>query len=289
MAIFVDSDTRLLVQGITGHQGVFHTGAMQEFGTNVVAGVTPGKAGEEVQGVPVFDTCADAVAETGANTSVVYVPAPFCKDAVLEALDAGIETVITITEHVPVQDAMEFVSAARLYDARVVGPNCPGLASPTEDVKVGIAPNKIFSPGRVGVVSRSGTLTYEIVDALSARGVGQSSVVGIGGDPTPGTTFIDALEGFEADDETDAIVLVGEIGGSAEEEAAAYIDEHVDTPVVGYIAGRSAPEGKKMGHAGAIISGNTGTAESKIQAFEDVGVNVADFPVEVAERIEKLL
>jgi succinyl-CoA synthetase alpha subunit len=289
MVTFVDEDTRLLVQGVTGHQGTFHTGAMQEFGTNVVAGVTPGKGGETVQGVPVYDGVHEAVDETDANTSVVYVPAPFTKDAVLEALDAGIETVVVITEHVPFHDAMAFVRARDLHDATIVGPNCPGLASPPDDVKVGIAPNKIFTEGNVAVVSRSGTLTYEIVDALSERGLGQSTVVGIGGDPVPGTTFIEALERFEADPDTDGIVLVGEIGGSAEEEAARYIDEHVSKPVCAYVAGRSAPEGKTMGHAGAIVSGDSGSAESKIDAFESVGVDVADFPVGVAERIAKLL
>ena len=274
--------TKLIVQGITGHQGTFHTGQMLEFGTNVVGGVTPGKVGEKVHGKPVFDSCFEAVEQTGANASVVYVPAKFTKDAVLEAIDAGIKDVVVITEHVPFHDAMEFVWYARLKGARVLGPNCPGMANPREKCKIGILPNKIFRPGNVGIASRSGTLTYEIVNALSENKVGQSGVLGLGGDPVNGTNFIDALEIFNADPKTEAIVLVGEIGGTAEEEAAAYVKKHVDKPVYAYIAGRAAPEGKRMGHAGAIVSRGMGTAASKMQAFEKAGARVATFPTDIA-------
>ncbi|HLE96990.1 MAG TPA: succinate--CoA ligase subunit alpha [Candidatus Thermoplasmatota archaeon] len=283
----IGKDTRLVVQGITGHQGQFHTRQMLAFGTKVVAGVTPGKAGEKVEGVPVFDSVADAVEGTRANASVVYVPARFAKDAVLEALDAGIRDVVVITEHIPFHDAMDFVWYARLKGARVLGPNCPGMAAPGARCKIGILPNKIFRPGRVGVASRSGTLTYEIVNALSERGVGQSGVLGLGGDPVNGTNFLDALKVFEADESTDAIVLVGEIGGTAEEEAAAYVKRHVKKPVFTYIAGRAAPEGKRMGHAGAIVSRGMGTAQSKVDAFRKAGAFVADFPTDIADAIAR--
>ena len=278
----IGKHTRLIVQGITGHQGTFHSEKMLEFGTNVVGGVTPGKAGEKVNGLPVFNSCFDAVDATGANASVVYVPARLAKDAVLEAVDAGIKDVVVITEHIPFHDAMEFVWYARLRGARVLGPNCPGMCNPGEKAKIGILPNKIFKPGNVGIASRSGTLTYEIVNALSENGVGQSGVLGLGGDPVNGTNFIDALEIFNHDPKTEAIVLVGEIGGSAEEEAAAYVKKHVDKPVYAYIAGRAAPEGKRMGHAGAIVSRGAGTAQSKMQAFKDAGAKVATFPTDIA-------
>ena len=285
MSIFVDEKTKVVVQGATGHQGRFHIGEMLNFGTKVVAGVTPGKGGEEVHSVPVFDSTMDAVAETGANTSLVLVPAKFAKDAVFEALDAGIKTVVVITEHIPFHDAMEFVHYTKYKSAVLIGPNCPGIASPGK-TKVGILPGSIFLEGDVGVASRSGTLTYEIVNSLSEKGIGQSTCVGLGGDPIIGTTFIDALNAFEKDNETRAVVLVGEIGGTAEEDAAEYIDEHIKKPVFGFIAGRTAPPGKRMGHAGAIIARGKGTANSKIKAFEAAGVKLAFFPNEIAGLIE---
>ncbi len=285
MAVLVNRDTKVLVQGITGHQGRYHTQAMKEFGTNVVAGVTPGKAGETVEGVPVFNTVRDAVEETGADTSIIFVPAPFTMDAVMEAIDAGIKLVITITEHVPVHDAMKMVSYGKMKGSRIIGPNCPGLASPGKS-KVGILPNMVFKEGNVGVVSRSGTLTYEIVNSLTEAGIGQSTTVGIGGDPVIGTNFIEMLELFENDPETERIVMVGEIGGTAEEEAAEYIREHVTKPVYAYIAGRTAPPGKRMGHAGAIVTRGRGTAESKIRALEAAGVSVARIPTEIAGLIK---
>lgn len=285
MVAVITQETKVMVQGATGHQGQFHIAAMKEFGTRVVAGVTPGKKGESVYGVPVFDDVAEAVAKTGANASLVFVPAPFAKDAVLEALDAGVPTVIVITEHVPVHDAMEFVHYAMYKRAVLIGPNCPGAASPPVKAKVGILPGMIFRPGDVAIASRSGTLTYEIVNALSEAGLGQSTCLGLGGDPVPGTTFLDALRLFEADPDTNRIVLVGEIGGTAEEEAAAYIEKHVRKPVYAYIAGRTAPEGKRMGHAGAIVARGLGTAQSKQAAFERAGVKVARFPTDVAELV----
>ena len=284
MAIWADENIRLLVQGITGHQGQFHTKAMMEFGTKIVAGVTPGKGGQQVHGVPVYDSVEEAM-EREANASIVFVPAPFAKDAVIEALDAGIKLVVVITENIPFHDTMQFVHYAKYKGARVIGPNCPGIASPGK-TKIGILPNVIFKEGNIGVASRSGTLTYEIVNALSQAGFGQSTCVGLGGDPIIGSTFIDALKAFEDDEETKAIVLVGEIGGTAEEEAAEYIASNVTKPVYAYIAGRTAPPGKRMGHAGAIISGGKGTAESKIKAFEEAGVKVARFPHEIAELIK---
>ncbi|MCD6481497.1 MAG: succinate--CoA ligase subunit alpha [Thermoplasmata archaeon] len=284
MAIWVDEDIRLLVQGITGHQGQFHTMAMKEFGTNVVAGVTPGKGGMKVHDVPVYNTVEEAM-EKEPNASIVFVPAPFAKDAVMEALDAGIKFVVVITENIPFHDAMDFVHYGIYRGARIVGPNCPGIASPGK-AKVGILPNTIFKEGSIGVASRSGTLTYEIVNSLTRAGLGQSTCIGLGGDPVIGSTFIDALKAFEEDDETEAMVLVGEIGGTAEEEAAEYIASRISKPVYAYIAGRTAPPGKRMGHAGAIISGGKGTAESKIRALEEAGVKVARFPHEIAEMIK---
>ncbi len=282
MTVMIDKKTKVVVQGITGYQGTYHSKAMRDFGTKVVAGVTPGKAGEKVNDIPVFDTVADAVAETGANTSCVFVPAPMTKDAVMEALDAGIATIVVVTEHVPVHDAIHFVAVARSKGVALVGPNCPGLAAPGVG-KVGILPSKIFMKGTVGVVSRSGTLTYEIVNAMTEHGIGQSTCVGIGGDRVPGTNFVDVLARFQKDKDTKKIVLVGEIGGTAEEEAAEFIKAHVTKPVVAYIAGRTAPPGKRMGHAGAIIARGRGTAESKIKALEAAGVKVARIPTDVPE------
>jgi succinyl-CoA synthetase alpha subunit len=280
VSILVDRNTRLLVQGITGREGSFHTTQMVDYGTNVVAGVTPGKKGEHVAGVPVFDTVASAVAETGANTSIIYVPARFAPDAVYEAVDSGIALVVCITEGVPVNDMVPVYSYVKEKGARLIGPNCPGLITPGE-AKVGIMPGFIHKPGNVGLVSRSGTLTYEVVDALTKAGFGQSTAVGIGGDPVIGTSFVDALRLFQDDAATEAIVLIGEIGGSDEEDAAAYIKEHVTKPVAGFIAGITAPPGKRMGHAGAIISGGSGTAAEKIAALEAAGVRVAQTPSKV--------
>ncbi|MDP9369884.1 MAG: succinate--CoA ligase subunit alpha [Chloroflexota bacterium] len=280
MSILVDRETRLLVQGITGREGSFHTTQMVEYGTNVVAGVTPGGRGKTVAGVPVFDTVADAVAETGANASIIYVPARFAPDAVYEAVDAGIPFVVCITEGIPVSDMVPVAAYVKAKGARLLGPNCPGLITPSE-AKVGIMPGSIHAPGPVGLVSRSGTLTYEVVDALTRAGLGQSTAVGIGGDPVIGTSFVDALRLFQDDPATEAIVVIGEIGGSDEEDAARFIAEHVTKPIAGFIAGRTAPPGKRMGHAGAIISGGTGTAAEKIAALEGAGVRVAESPSQV--------
>ena len=285
MAIFVDNNSKVVVQGATGHQGVFHIGAMKEFGTKVVAGVTPGKAGQKVENVPIFDNVFDAVNECDANTSLILVPARFAKDAVFEALDAGCKTVVVITENIPFHDAMEFVHYAKYKNAVLIGPNCPGIASPGK-TKIGILPGQIFKEGNIGVASRSGTLTYEIVNSLSEKGIGQSTCVGLGGDPIIGTTFIDSLNAFEKDKDTKAVVLVGEIGGTAEEEAADHIKEYISKPVFAFIAGRTAPPGKRMGHAGAIIARGKGTAESKIKAFKDADVQVAKFPTDIADIIE---
>ncbi len=282
MSILVGKDTRLLVQGITGREASFHTGQMVEYGTNVVAGVTPGRGGTSVHGAPVFNTVAEADEQTGANTSIIFVPAAFAPDAILEAVDNGIELVICISENVPALDMVRVYAHVKSKGARLIGPNCPGLITPGE-AKVGIMPGYIHQRGRVGLVSRSGTLTYEVVWALTQAGLGQTSAVGIGGDPIIGTSFIDVLELFQNDPETEGIVLLGEIGGTDEDQAAAYIKEHVTKPVVGFIAGRTAPPGKRMGHAGAIISGGTGTAAEKISALNDAGVEVADSPAKVAD------
>ncbi|HUX77962.1 MAG TPA: succinate--CoA ligase subunit alpha [Anaerolineae bacterium] len=286
MAILVDKNTRLLVQGITGREGEFHSGQMIEYGTQVVAGVTPGKGGQRACDgrVPVFDTVAEAVAATGPNASVVYVPARFAADAILEAADAGIPLVVCITEGVPTLDMIRVCAYLDQKGARLVGPNCPGLLSPGQ-AKVGIMPGHIAIPGPVGVVSRSGTLTYEVVYALTARGIGQTTCIGIGGDPIIGTTFIDVLEMFENDPLTEQVVLIGEIGGSDEERAARFIAERMTKPVTTFIAGRTAPPGKRMGHAGAIIQGGTGTAAEKIAAFEAVGVPVADHPEQIPDLV----
>ncbi|MDP8904433.1 MAG: succinate--CoA ligase subunit alpha [Chloroflexota bacterium] len=283
MSILVGSETRLLVQGITGREGGFHAQQMQDYGTNVVAGVTPGKGGQSAleQPVPVFDTCAEAIAETGANTSVIYVPAPGAPDAVLEAVGAGINTIFCITEHIPALDMLKVIHVVEQAGARLVGPNCPGATSPGQ-AKVGIIPGNIHRTGGVGVVSRSGTLTYEVVEALSEAGIGQSTCVGIGGDPITGSNFIDILELFRDDAGTEAVVLIGEIGGDAEERAAAWIGEHMaGVPMAAFIAGRSAPPGRRMGHAGAIISGSSGTAASKVAALEAAGVRVAESPSQI--------
>jgi succinyl-CoA synthetase alpha subunit len=288
LSILVDRDTRVLVQGITGREGSFHTEQMVEYGTNVVAGVTPGGKGKRVAGVPVFNTVADAVAESAPNVAIIFVPARFAPDAIYEAVDNGLPLVVCITEGIPVADMVPVYAHARNAGSRLLGPNCPGLITPGQ-AKVGIMPGFIHTPGPVGVVSRSGTLTYEVVDALSRSGIGQSSAVGIGGDPVIGTSFIDVLGLFEADPATEAIVMIGEIGGADEEQAALFIQEHVTKPVVGFIAGQTAPPGKRMGHAGAIISGGSGTAAEKMAALEAAGVRVVDRPSAVPAAIQAAL
>ncbi|HEV2316401.1 MAG TPA: succinate--CoA ligase subunit alpha [Thermoplasmata archaeon] len=288
MSVLVDKDTKVLVQGITGHQGTVHTINMKAFGTSVVAGATPGKGGQTVEGVPVFDSAAEAVARTGANATCIFVPAPFAKDAFLEAVDAGIRLAVIVTEHIPFHDMLTMYHYGRLKGAQIIGPNCPGIASPGKS-KVGIIPNVVFHPGRVGIISRSGTLTYEIVSGIKDAGLGQSTCIGLGGDPVTGTSFVDALPWFEKDPETDVLVLVGEIGGTAEEEGAAYIRDHFHKPVVAYIAGHSAPPGKRMGHAGAIIARGRGTAESKVQALEAAGAKVAKFPYEIPGMVQEIV
>jgi len=288
MSILVNNDTRLIVQGLTGREGTFHATQMLEYGTNIVAGVTPGKGGQEHLGVPVFDTVKEAKEATDANASIIYVPARFAGDAILEATAAGLDLVVCITEGIPVLDMITVKAFVDQHPTRLIGPNCPGLISPGQ-AKVGIMPGFIHQPGPVGVVSRSGTLTYEAVFALSNKGIGQSTVVGIGGDPIIGTKFIDVLEMFENDPDTKAVVMIGEIGGTDEEVAAEYIKNHMTKPVVGFIAGRTAPPGKRMGHAGAIISGGKGTAAEKIKALEAAGVPVANFPEEIADLIAERL
>lgn len=284
MSILINKETRLIVQGITGRDGGFHASKMKAYGTNIVAGTSPGKAGELVHDIPVFNTVRDAVTETGANTSVIFVPAPFAKDAMMEAADAGIQLIICITEGVPTLDVVEAYSFIRRKGANLIGPNCPGLISPGKSL-VGIMPSMIFKEGSTGVISRSGTLTYEVVYNLTANGMGQSTAVGVGGDPVVGLYYRELLEMFENDPETDSIALIGEIGGDAEERAAEYIRDHVTKPVAVFIAGQQAPPGKQMGHAGAIISSGSGTAAEKIAAFESVGIPVAKEP----RQIPKLL
>jgi succinyl-CoA synthetase alpha subunit len=288
MAVLLDADTPVVVQGITGKEGRFHTLRNREYGTNVVAGVTPGKAGQEIEGIPVFDTVAEAVEATGARASITFVPARFAADAILEAADDGVALVVCITEGIPVLDMARVANYLRGKDHVLIGPNCPGLISPGK-ANVGIIPGEITMEGSVGLVSRSGTLTYQIMNELTQRGIGQSTCIGIGGDPIIGSGFVDVLARFEADPQTEAVVLIGEIGGSDEERAAAYIAEHVSKPVVAYVAGFTAPPGKRMGHAGAIITGSRGTAQAKAEAFEAVGVRVGKNPTEVAELVEAAL
>jgi succinyl-CoA synthetase alpha subunit len=284
VAIILDKDTRLVVAGLTGSEGRFHGLRNRAYGTNLVAGVTPGKGGQDVEGVPVFDTVAEAVSEAGANTSLIFVPARFAVDAIYEAVDAGIHTVICITEHIPAHDMLRAYTYFRGKDVTMIGPNCPGVLSPGK-ANAGIIPAEIFSEGGVGLVSRSGTLTYQIGHELTQLGLGNSTIVGIGGDPVVGSSFVDVLAKFEADEQTELIVLVGEIGGDEEEKAAAYVAEHVTKPVLAYIAGFSAPPGKTMGHAGAIISGSSGTAAGKKEALEARGIEVGTTPTEVAQMV----
>jgi succinyl-CoA synthetase alpha subunit len=288
VAVLIDQSTRLVVQGLTGEQGRFHSLRNRASGTNVVAGMTPGKGGTDVEGIPVFDTVLEAVSETGANASVIYVPARFAADSILEAIDAGVALVVAITEGIPVADMGRVASYLSGKDSVLIGPNCPGLISPGRS-NVGIIPHEIAMPGRVGLVSRSGTLTYQIMNELTLRGIGQSTCIGMGGDPVHGIGFIEALERFEADPETDLAIAIGEIGGDDEEKAAAFIAEHMTKPVVAYVAGFTAPPGKRMGHAGAIITGSSGTAQAKAEAFEAVGVKVGRTPTEVAELVEAAL
>jgi succinyl-CoA synthetase alpha subunit len=288
MAIFIDERTRGLVQGMTGAEGRFHTAQMKAYGSKVVGGVTPGKGGQEVEGTPVFDTVAEAVRETSADTSVIFVPAPGGADAVIEAADAGIKLIVCITERIPVHDEARAYRYVQECGARLIGPNCPGLVS-SGKCKVGIMPNALFRDGHVGIVSRSGTLTYEMVDELSRRGIGQSTTVGIGGDPIIGTSFTDTLRLFDQDPETHIVILIGEIGGTDEEEAAAYLGGRRGKPVIAFISGRTAPPGKRMGHAGAIITGGVGGPEDKVRAFREAGVEVADTLPEIAERVGELL
>ena len=289
MSIFVNASTRLVVQGITGRDGSFHSKQMIGYGTNVVAGVTPGKGGQKFEEtVPIFNTVADAVRETGANTSVIYVPPAFAAAAVAEAADAGISFIVCITEGIPVLDMARVMPFVREKGARLLGPNCPGLITPGV-AKVGIIPGPICAPGRVGLVSRSGTLTYEVVNLLTRNKIGQSTCVGIGGDPVIGTNFIDVLAAFEADPDTDAIVMMGEIGGTDEQQAASFIAQHVTKPVVGFIAGQTAPPGRRMGHAGAIVSGSSGTAAEKIAAFKAAGISVMERPADVVRLVNERL
>ncbi len=289
MAIWLGKETRLLVQGITGKEGKFHALGCRDYGTQVVAGVTPGKGGEAVEGIPVFDSVEEARAATGANASMVFVPPPFAADAILEAAAAGIELIVAITEGIPVGDMLRVKAFLRdLPQVRLIGPNCPGIITPGQ-AKIGIMPGHIHRPGRVGVVSRSGTLTYEAVWQLTGLGLGQSTCVGIGGDPVNGTQFLDVMKAFKADRDTDAVILIGEIGGDAEEAAAAWIKESFDRPVVGFIAGRTAPPGRRMGHAGAIVSGGKGTAEAKMTALREAGILVCDSPADLGATVARAL
>ncbi|MGD9652050.1 MAG: succinate--CoA ligase subunit alpha [Candidatus Dadabacteria bacterium] len=288
MSILVNQNSKVIVQGITGSAGLFHATQCRDYGTNVVGGVTPGKGGTEVEGFPVFDTVSDAVEKTGANTSLIFVPAAFAMDSMVEAIDAGIELVICITEGVPTQDMIQVKKYLAGKKSRLIGPNCPGVMTPGE-AKVGIMPGYIHMPGRVGIISRSGTLTYEAVWQLSNLKIGQSTCVGIGGDPIIGSTFIDILGLFQEDKDTDAIIMIGEIGGSAEEEAAEFIKSNVTKPVVAFIAGGTAPKGKRMGHAGAIISGSSGSAKDKVAALEKAGVTVSPSPAEMGETLKSAI
>lgn len=288
MAIWINQDTRVVVQGITGREGTFHTRLCREYGTKVVAGVTPGRGGIEHEGVPVYNTVAEAVGRHGADTSLIFVPPPFAADAILEAVDAGVGLVVCITEGIPAFDMLRVTRAMEDADTRLIGPNCPGIISPGK-CKLGIMPGHIHQEGRVGVISRSGTLTYEAVGQLTSRGIGQSTCIGIGGDPIVGTGFIDALAAFGSDDETDAVVMIGEIGGSAEEEAAEYISGQFDKPVVGFIAGQTAPPGRRMGHAGAIISQGKGTAAEKIFKMRECGITVVDSPADIGKAVQEII
>ena len=288
MSVFINKDTKVLVQGITGSTAMFHTKQMLEYGTKIVAGVTPKKGGTEVEGVPVFNTVKEAVDQTGAHASVIYVPAPFAADAIMEAVDAEIDLVICITEHIPVMDMVKVKRYMEGKKTRLVGPNCPGVITPDE-CKIGIMPGYIHKKGHIGVVSRSGTLTYEAVHQLSEAGFGQSTAVGIGGDPVNGTDFIDTLKAFNEDPETEAVMMIGEIGGTAEEEAAEWVKANMTKPVIGFIGGRTAPPGKRMGHAGAIISGGKGTAEEKIRVMNECGIEVAETPSVMGETVISVL
>ena len=287
MSIFADKNTKLLVQGITGKEGKFHTEQCAEYGTNIVAGVTPGKGGQDVNSIPVFNTVKEAVKETGANASLIFVPPLLGADAILEAIDADLDLIVAITEGIPVLDMVKVKNLLNTRKSRLIGPNCPGIITPGE-TKIGIMPGKIHTKGNVGVISRSGTLTYEVVDQLTKNGMGQSTCLGIGGDPVNGTNFIDTLEAFENDPQTHAIVMVGEIGGNAEEQAAEYIKEKVTKPVVGFIAGLTAPEGRRMGHAGAIISGGSGTGKAKIESLQKNGITVCENLGEIGKLCKKV-
>ncbi|MGB5173479.1 MAG: succinate--CoA ligase subunit alpha [Thermoanaerobaculia bacterium] len=288
MAIWVDNDTRLVVQGITGTEGRFHALGCRDYGTNVVAGVTPGKGGESVEGIPVYDSMTEARQATSCNASMIFVPPPFAGDAIMEAAAAGVELVVCITEGIPVADMLKVRAFLEEHPTRLIGPNCPGIISPGM-AKIGIMPGHIHQPGSVGVVSRSGTLTYEAVWQVTNLGLGQSTCIGIGGDPLPGTNFIDTLAAFAEDPATEGVILIGEIGGSAEEEAAAWVQENLDKPVVGFIAGRTAPPGRRMGHAGAIISGGTGTAQAKTEALTAARITVAESPAEIGISVARAL
>jgi succinyl-CoA synthetase alpha subunit len=288
MAIWVDDDTRLLVQGITGTEGKFHALGCRDYGTKVVAGVTPGKGGQDIEGIPVFDSVAEAREATGANAAMIFVPPPFAADAVMESADAGIALTVCITEGIPAGDMLRVKAFLRDHPTRLIGPNCPGIISPGM-AKIGIMPGHIHQRGKVGVVSRSGTLTYEAVWQLSNLGLGQSTCIGIGGDPVVGTTFLDALAAFADDPDTAAVVMIGEIGGNAEERAAAWVEENFDRPVIGFIAGRTAPPGRRMGHAGAIISGGKGTAKEKMEALAAAGIHVVESPAKIGETVARAL
>jgi succinyl-CoA synthetase alpha subunit len=288
MSILINKDTRVICQGITGKAGEFHSSNCLDYGTKIVGGVTPGKGGEKVLGLPVYDTVSEAVEQTGATATMIFVPAPFTADAILEAIDAGIDVVIAITEGVPVMDMVRVYEVARKSNVTLIGPNCPGVIT-ADECKIGIMPGYIHQKGSVGVMSRSGTLTYEAVWQTSNLGLGQTTCVGLGGDPIVGTSFIDLFKLYEADPETEAILMMGEIGGTAEEEAAAFVKEHVTKPVAAFIAGRTAPPGKRMGHAGAIISGGKGTAEEKIAALEDAGITVAESPADMGTAVQRAI